>query len=124
MSKKILVVDDSMNAREMTMEICRPIGEIDFVEAEDGEHALEQLENMSEIPSLIICDQNMPEMKGLELLTVLKERDVFKDIPFIFATSEHDDDLIVEALGKGADEYITKPIDEELLIKKVKGILK
>lgn len=123
--KTIFVVDDSINARELIIEYCKTIDdEVSFLEAENGQEALSNIKKSDKKIDLIICDQNMPEMNGVELLGHLRQIEDCSEIPFVLVTSEGDEDLIVEALSSGADDFLTKPIDEEKFINKIVKILR
>lgn len=76
------------------------------------------------IPDLIICDVLMPEMDGHKVLHLLLETSKTHDIPFIFSTSMSETVDRKEALALGADDYIIKPFDMELLLKMISTWLK
>jgi two-component system response regulator ChvI len=85
----------------------------------DGEAALKAL--LDNPPDIAVCDIKMPRMDGLELLRRLRER---SSLPVIFLTSK--DDELDEALGLalGADDYISKPFSQRLLIARIRAILR
>jgi two-component system response regulator ChvI len=85
----------------------------------DGATALKAL--LDNPPDLAVCDIKMPRMDGLELLEKLREK---SSLPVIFLTSK--DEEIDEALGlaKGADDYITKPFSQRLLVARIRAILR
>ena len=85
----------------------------------DGEAGLEGIKANN--PDLAILDIKMPRMDGIEVLTKLREN---SDIPVIFLTSK--DDEIDEAIGlrMGADDYITKPFSQRLLIERIRALLR
>lgn len=85
----------------------------------DGETALKAL--LENPPDLAVCDIKMPRMNGLELLEKLREKST---LPVIFLTSK--DEEIDEALGlaTGADDYITKPFSQRLLVARIRAILR
>jgi len=124
MPKKILVVDDSMSTREHIIAYCQKLNDdCIFVQAHDGEDGYRALVENKKNIDLIISDQNMPRMTGLEFLKKIKEQEQFKKIPFVIATSSTDKSLILEALNLGASDFITKPFEEELLLKKLERLL-
>ncbi len=107
-----LVVDDSTVVRKIARRI---LEELDFqvVEAEDGEKALEACKNA--IPEAILLDWNMPNMDGYEFLGNLR-RMPGGDVPkVVFCTTENDIDHISRALAAGANEYIMKPFDKDII---------
>ena len=107
-----LVVDDSTVVRKIARRI---LEEMDFqvVEAEDGERALEACK--SAMPEAVLLDWNMPNMDGYEFLGNLR-RMAGGDVPkVVFCTTENDIDHISRALAAGANEYIMKPFDKEII---------
>jgi two-component system chemotaxis response regulator CheY len=107
-----LVVDDSTVVRKIARRI---LEEMDFqvVEAEDGEKALEACKGA--MPEAVLLDWNMPNMDGYEFLGNLR-RLPGGDVPkVVFCTTENDIDHISRALAAGANEYIMKPFDKEII---------
>jgi CheY-like chemotaxis protein len=104
---KILVVDDSRAMRSIILRACREMGlrGHSFLEASNGREALQTIEASK--PELVVCDVNMPEMDGLELLRTLKESG--SPSRFGFVTSEVSSKLKSEAEAAGAVFVIAKP---------------
>lgn len=104
---KILVVDDSRAMRLIIVrQLCQAgFEDAEFLEAGDGVEALRVLEKSS--VDLILCDWNMPEMNGLELLRELRAAGC--DVVFGFVTSEGTPDMIKLARESGASFLISKP---------------
>ena len=100
----ILVVDDEMMMRNLLKKILRRDG-FKVRLAEDGEDALRILGNSK--VDLIICDMKMPNLSGLELLRIVKDK--YPRIGMIMMTACGDAYSVKDALLLGADEYITKP---------------
>jgi len=115
---KILIVDDEPYMRESLQEILSEIGYSCDVCA-NGKEALNKLED-NEF-HLIISDVKMPNMNGIDLLKAL--RDKGRDIPFLFMTAFATVQQAVKAIKKGAEDYLTKPFDPEVLIEKIEKIL-
>ncbi|WP_029040367.1 response regulator [Cucumibacter marinus] len=110
--KTCLVVDDSSVIRKVARRI---IEDLDFSvdEAEDGQEAFEKCRR--EMPDAILLDWNMPIMSGLEFLKSLRSY-IGGDKPkIVFCTTENDVGQIAMALKAGANEYIMKPFDREIL---------
>jgi two-component system, chemotaxis family, chemotaxis protein CheY len=107
-----LVVDDSTVVRKIARRI---LEEMDFqvVEAEDGEKALEACKNA--IPEAVLLDWNMPNMDGYEFLGNLRRMPGGDAPKVVFCTTENDIDHISRALAAGANEYIMKPFDKEII---------
>jgi DNA-binding response OmpR family regulator len=111
MYERVLVIDDSPDVREFMVEyILKPKG-FEVWTASDGLMGLELA--ISKEPDLMITDQQMPGITGIELLQKLHERNV--DIPAILVTGEGSEDTAVKAFRLGIRDYIIKPIDADEL---------
>jgi two-component system cell cycle response regulator DivK len=117
--KKILIVDDTEFNRDLVVQLLEE--DYDLVSAENGEEALFMSEK--ERPDLILMDLGMPVMDGWEATRRLKANDALKNIPVIAVTSHAMVGDEVEARRAGCDDYLPKPIDEDLLIKKIKTFI-
>lgn len=108
---KILIVDDSRTMRKIIKRTLRNAGygEHDFCEAEDGAEALDTIARRQ--PDLILCDWNMPEMSGIELLRSMRGNGW--NIPFGFITSERTDERRRQARDAGALFLMAKPFTPE-----------
>jgi len=107
---KILVVDDSKAMRMIVRRALREAGyHVDLVEAGSGAQALQELQ--SNAFDLILCDWNMPEMTGIDLLGKLNE--LGQKVRLGFVTSECSDDMRNRAKDSGALFFITKPFTPE-----------
>ena len=117
--KTCLVVDDSGVTRKIARRI---LEEMDFqiVEAEDGEKALEACQR--ELPDAILLDWNMPVMDGLEFLGHLRRMPGGDRPQVVFCTTENGMDHIARALRAGANEYIMKPFDKDIVAAKFQEI--
>ena len=91
-----------------------------IVEAEDGNEALESCRQ--QMPDVILLDWNMPVMDGLEFLRELRKEPCGEIPKVIFCTTENDMDHITQAIAAGANEYIMKPFDKEIIISKLKEV--
>lgn len=120
MYEKVLVIDDSQEIRDFVVEyILRPKG-FEVMTASDGLMGLEMA--IAKEPDLMITDQQMPGMTGLEVLQKLRERNV--NIPSILITGEGSEDTAVRAFRLGIKDYIIKPIDAEELSESVDKALR
>lgn len=119
MSKvRVLVVDDALFIRDLIKKGLRSyFPGIHIDEAVNGRKAQQMLGSHSF--DLILCDWEMPEMSGLELLTWFRQQAEFKSIPFIMVTSRGDKDNVVQAIQAGVTDYIGKPFTQEQLTSKV-----
>jgi len=120
MTKKILVVDDNPDNRDLISEILED-AEYDFVEAEDAEESLKLLAVGGF--DLVLMDVSLPKMNGLEATKIIKADPRYKGLP-VFLLTAHAMQSDVDA-GKeaGADSYITKPIDEDKLLAEIEKAL-
>jgi DNA-binding response OmpR family regulator len=111
--KKIVCIEDD---RETAALIAEDLGErgFDTVLARDGQAGLRAI--LETAPDLVLCDISMPVMSGfevLERLTAMAPR--FQNMPFVFLTALSDRDTELKGRQLGADDYVTKPIDFDLL---------
>ena len=104
---KILTIDDESYIRQSIINYLEDFGFRVF-EAENGKKGIEVFER--EVPDLVILDLRMPEMDGLQVLEVLRER--FPDLPLIVASGTGNISAVVKALQLGAWDYILKPIED------------
>lgn len=110
--KHCLVVDDSSVIRKVARRILEDLG-FTIVEAEDGEQALAACRRS--MPEAILLDWNMPVMDGFEFLTNLRRMAGGDGPKVVFCTTENDVAQIARALKAGADEYIMKPFDRDIV---------
>ncbi|WP_201723009.1 MULTISPECIES: PleD family two-component system response regulator [Caulobacter] len=110
--KTCLVVDDSRVIRKVARRVLEDIG-FDIAEASDGMEALAWCR--AAMPDAVLLDWNMPVMNGLEFLRHLRKERGGDTPKVIFCTVENSIDRIREALDAGADEYIMKPFDGDII---------
>jgi len=118
---KILVVDDVTSMRNVTKSILMVADYTNVTLATDGDNALELLEK--EPYDLIICDWEMPNMSGLEVLIKIRKNEKLKGIPFLMLTGISDKTKADVAIKSGATDYVVKPIQASALIEKIKKCL-
>ena len=116
----LLMVDDSPDMCRFVHDYFR--GEYTVITASNGEVALERLEENDNI-DLVVSDVNMPKMDGLELCKRIKTDLRWSHIPVILLTGRRGDQLEMEGLRLGADDYITKPFNVEMLRLRVKKFI-
>lgn len=110
--KTILVVDDMEANRAVLSRRLEKFG-YGVVCVDSGEAALTILAQA--VPDIILLDYMMPQMNGIELLHELRSNSATKEVPVIMVTARAEGDATIEALAAGADDYVTKPIDFEVL---------
>jgi two-component system chemotaxis response regulator CheY len=110
--KQCLVVDDSSVIRKVARRILEDMN-FEITEAEDGQQALDACR--STMPDAILLDWNMPVMDGLEFLTSLRAEEGGESPVVVFCTTENDVAHIARAIRAGANEYIMKPFDREIV---------
>ena len=115
-AKTALIVDDSAVIRKVARRILETL---DFTvrDAEDGATALAMCAEA--MPTVILLDWNMPNMDGYEVLRHLRQAPLGDRPKVLFCTTENDVGAIARALHAGADEYIMKPLDREIMIAKL-----
>lgn len=115
---RLLIVDDAKFIRDLVQKTLRnEYSAMEITEAVDGRKAQNILQNNSF--DLILCDWEMPEMSGIELLQWVRNQENLKQQPFVLVTSLDQKENVVEALQAGVNDYITKPFTPEQLINKV-----
>lgn len=110
--KICLVVDDSKVIRIIACRIAKELG-FEVLEAENGQVALEQC--AKSIPDVILLDWNMPVMTGIEFLKAFRQTENNQQAKVVFCTTESEFKFIAEAMESGADEYIMKPFNKEII---------
>jgi two-component system, chemotaxis family, chemotaxis protein CheY len=117
--KSCLVVDDSSVIRKVARRILEDL-DFDVSEAEDGQQALDFCRQY--MPDLILVDWNMPVVGGVEFLAALRSQFAGKKPKVVFCASENDVAHIARAMRAGADDYILKPFDREIVEAKLQEV--
>ena len=110
--KNCLIVDDSSVIRKVARRILEDLS-FEITEAEDGQVALGECQ--AKMPDAILLDWNMPVMDGLEFLSELRNMPDGEKPRVVFCTTENDVGHIARAIRAGANEYIMKPFDREIM---------
>jgi len=113
MAKTLMIVDDSATMRKIIMRTVQASG-LNFgrtIQAGDGAEALEQLG--ADTVDIMLCDINMPEMNGTELVKKVREIDSCKDTKIVMVSTESAQELIDSVIADGANGFITKPFTPE-----------
>ncbi len=118
---KTLVVDDKPDNVELLSQILED--DYDVISAYNGADCIELAKEQH--PDLILLDVMMPILNGYDVLEILQEDENTRDIPVIFLTAEYKDtDRIVRGLETGAVDYITKPIQDEVLLARIRSVIR
>ncbi len=119
--KEIFIVDDQMYIRKMLQMVLQENGYLTREFANGNEFlGFIQTMNEDEKPMLILLDIMMPEISGFEILQKLAADENLKDIPVIIISARNQKEDVLQALKLGAKDYMVKPPNVELLLKKIK----
>jgi two-component system chemotaxis response regulator CheY len=118
----ILVVDDMMTMRKIIKKTLTDLGFSKFTEAENGVKGWEKVQLTSPPFGLIICDWNMPEMNGLELLKKVRAHPPTARTPFMLLTAESEKSQVIDAVKARVNGYCVKPFTSEDLSAKLKAV--
>ena len=121
---KILVVDDIESNLFVMQQVLKPIENTEIITAKNGYEALDVVEN--EELALVFLDVQMPEMTGFEVAKRIQDLNNFnKDVPVILVTAiNKEEEFINNGYQSGAIDYISKPVNNDILIKKAKAFVK
>lgn len=120
MVKKVLVVDDSSTIRQQVAFTLSQAG-YDVLEAVDGEDGIRKLAANADV-AMIVCDVNMPQMNGLDMLEKLRSGTAAVP-PVVMLTTEASVELITRAKALGAKGWMVKPFKGDMLVVAVKKIV-
>lgn len=115
----VLVVEDHEEIRDYIAAVVGPYSNV--IQAGNGDQGLEMAFNT--VPDLIISDVMMPSRDGFSMCRQLKDDPRTSHIPVILLTARSDDDAYIEGIGKGADVYLTKPFNPQVLASYVKNLI-
>ena len=118
---KALVVDDSKSIRQIERRYLEEMG-FTVLEAENGEEGLKVLKENPDI-RLIILDWHMPIMNGYEFLKAVRANPEWNEIKIMMVTTENQQKSVIDAIMAGANEYLMKPFDKEMLESKIRFLL-
>lgn len=115
---KVLVIEDEAPIREFEVTYLRDAG-FETVEAEDGKAAIELFEKQR--PDIVVVDINLPKMSGLEVCKAIRK---ISPVPVLIVTAKGSDEDEVAGLSLGADDYIKKPFNPNVLVARVQALLR
>ena len=119
---KILIVEDSKLMRRAITKVVVTKG-YEPLEAENGQEALQQLQDHTSEIGLVIMEWNMPVMDGYEALVKIREDEKYNDVPVLMATSEGISEDIERATKAGANGYMVKPFSLQDLAVKISELI-
>ena len=123
MALDVMIVDDSAAIRKILRRVLQqaevPVGQVH--EANDGVEALELLKTNT--VNLMLCDINMPNMDGIELLGKVKATENLRSVPVVMITTEGSQARVMQALELGAAGYVKKPFTADQIKEKLTGII-
>ena len=114
-----LIVDDSKVVRKLERRIMEELG-YEVAEAEDGQQAVDYCTGTK--PDLILLDWHMPVMDGITFIEKFRAMDGNDNTKVIFCTTETDMNNIMRAIGAGANEYVMKPFDADIIKGKLEQV--
>ena len=120
-SLKILIVDDDLDIIEILKYNLKKSG-YSTKSANNGIEAIKKAKKF--IPHIILMDVMMPEMSGIEACTEIKQIDELRETIIIFLSARNEDYTQISAYDAGADDYISKPVQPKILLKKISNIAK
>jgi adenylate cyclase len=118
---RILIVDDNETNRDILMTRLEKHG-YELLQAADGEEAVASA--VAHLPDLILLDVEMPKLDGFEVCRRLKSDASLPFMPIILCTARAASQDVVTGLDAGADEYLTKPLDQQALVARVRSVLR
>lgn len=118
-AQSFLIVDDSKFVRHVAKDILDKLG-FETSEADDGDTALVACEE--KMPDAILLDWNMPRMEGIDFMRELRQRPGGTTPKIIFCTANNQLEDVQMAITEGADEYIMKPFDEDIVRLKLEQV--
>ena len=120
--QRILIVEDSPTMRQLLVFALKRMKGVDIVEAQDGMDGLRKV--TSDHLDLAFVDINMPVMDGLKLISLIRGEQNLADMPICVITTEGAKEDRERAIGLGANEYLTKPIQANKVLAVAKALLK
>lgn len=117
--KTIVIIEDNVDMRSYIYDIL--CDQYKVYQACDGEEGFELIKKS--IPDIVVSDIMMPKMDGIQLCSVMKSEPITEHIPIIMLTARSSSDDSIEGYSTGADAYITKPFNSELLLARISNLI-
>jgi CheY-like chemotaxis protein len=119
----LLVEDNLIEVMKMRRTISLLNLKHNVIVANNGEDALQNLEDKTKFPDLILLDLNMPKVGGIEFLAILKNNDYIKHIPTVILTTSDNQKDLEECYRLGVSGYVLKPLKYDDYVEKIKNVL-
>lgn len=119
-AKVVLIADDTQTMRSVVRASLKAIGFKEFHEVTNGTEAKQLLEKKP--IDLVICDWEMPEMNGLEVLEAMRGMEQHKETPFVMLTGNANADLVNQSIQLGISGFVVKPFQPQALCEKIANI--
>ena len=119
----LLIEDDMIEVMKLTRATKSLQLNLKITEANNGEDALELLEQKDSLPDIILLDLNMPKINGIEFLRILKQDERLKYIPTIILTTSNNQQDLLECYKIGIAGYVLKPLKYEEYVSKIEKLL-
>jgi DNA-binding response OmpR family regulator len=123
MGKKIYIIEDEPEMLEI-LKILLVRQQYTVQTYSEGRKILHDLESNQILPDLILLDLMLPDISGLEICSILKNKPKTKNIPIIALTAKSDDFDIMTGLNLGCDDYIVKPFSNQVLVARINSVLR
>ena len=120
MAKKILVVDDEENIRELIGRVLSSEG-YEVFKAHNGKEALKKVYDVS--PDLMVLDIMMPVMDGFKVCEKIRKDPLYKNLPILMLTVKNEKEDMMHGFNTGVDEYMVKPYDVREIAARIKVVL-
>jgi two-component system chemotaxis response regulator CheY len=114
---RALIIDDSRTVRAIVGTILKELG-MEVVQAADGQEGLEQMRRWPDV-ELVLVDWNMPVMNGLDFILALRSQRAYDNVRILMVTTETEAGQVSRALSAGANEYLMKPFNRDVLVAKL-----
>ncbi|MFD2542786.1 response regulator [Lacinutrix gracilariae] len=121
--KILLIEDDMIEIMKLNRTISTLKLDHTIIEANNGEDALQLLEQKDNLPDIILLDLNMPKINGIEFLKILKNDDILRYIPTIILTTSNNQRDLLECYKTGVAGYVIKPLKYEDYVSKIEKLL-
>lgn len=119
----ILVIEDDEHIGQILTYMLERQGYRTLLAA-DGLAARQAIEQVAELPSLVLLDVMLPYIDGFEVVRLIRARPGWKDVPVLMLTAKHTEQDIVRALDAGANDYVVKPFQPNELLARVRRYLR